>query len=69
MKKQFIVICLKDSSEKHPATYVQVTRRRFISKREANTYMEGVSPERTPVAIPVAAVEVDENNYPIYTPF
>jgi len=35
---QYIVICLKDTTEKDPATYVQTTRRRFRHK-EAREYV------------------------------
>ena len=61
---QYIVICLKDSTEEDPATYVQTTRRRF-GYEDAKEYIKGISPERKPVIVVVPYIDLNEKNYPI----
>lgn len=65
---QHIVICLRDRSLYHPATYVQVTRRRF-KKEDAEVYIRTVSKERKPVIVPVPNVMVNQMGYPIFDKF
>jgi hypothetical protein len=65
---QYIVICLKDKTEQHPATYVQTTRKRFADEDEALDYMKVIAPSRMPVVVPVPEVELDERRYPVYRP-
>jgi len=62
---QYIVICLKDKTEQDPATYVQVTRKRF-EYEEALKYASGVAPSRLAIVVPVPNAELNKKGYPIY---
>jgi len=66
IKNQHIVICLKDSTERDTATYVQVTRKRF-TYMGALEYVQGVASSRHPRVVPVPDVTVDAKGYPIKT--
>ena len=65
---QYIVICLKDKTEDHPATYVQVTRKRFTDQDNALDYTKMIASSRTPVVVLVPDVEVNEKGYPVFQP-
>jgi hypothetical protein len=65
MTDQHIVVCLKDSSDTHPATYTQATRRRFTRKDAMEYARIGIAQERDPRIVPVIPVELDDQDYPI----
>jgi len=64
MSEQYIVICLKDTTERDVATYVQVTRRRF-SYQQAIEYMPAIAPSRHPRMVAVPAVKINKERYPV----
>ena len=66
MHSQYIVICLRDSTPEHPKTYVQPTRRRFLTTCQAIHYKNGIAPSRQPVVVEVPAVKLNYKNYPVY---
>lgn len=63
-KYQAIVICLKDSTPEHVATYVQASRRRFASAEDAQLYCDSVAASRNPTVVQVPFVKVDQDGYP-----
>ena len=64
-KQQYIIICLKNKTEFHQATYVQPTRERFLTRKSAKLTAQALDQARDAIIIPVAPVEIDKNNYPI----
>jgi len=66
INKQYIIICLQDRIEQHPATYVQTTRKRFVRKEDAEYRAQGISPERMAVVVEIPSVPIDKEGYPIY---
>ncbi len=66
MNEQYIVICLKDKTKEDPATYVQVTRKRF-SYDDAIKYANNtIAPSRDACVVKVKSVELDEFEYPLF---
>lgn len=66
MNKQYIIICLEDTNiDGDFPKYVQPTRKRFNSQKEAEQRMAVIAPSRLPVAVEVEGVEVNEEEYPI----
>lgn len=62
---QYIVICLKDKTEQHPATYVQPSRKRYTKEEDAIDRTKSIAPSRNPVVVEVPEIELDEKGYPI----
>ena len=65
IKKNCIILCLKDRTKEDPATYVQPTRKRF-TYREAKHRIEAIAKSRNPVIVKVPYVEVNDEGYPVY---
>ena len=62
---QYVVICLRDRELEHPATYVQVIRRRF-TQEDAEIYIRTIAKSRLPVIVLVPSVLVNTMGYPVF---
>jgi hypothetical protein len=66
MKNQFIIICLEDTNlDGEFPKYVQPTRKRFLTRQEAEQRMAVIADSRYPVAVEVKGMKLDDNGYPL----
>jgi len=64
MKRSIIIICLE--GDRSVRQYIQATRKRFKTYKDAQEYACGIDSSRQTVVIAVPAVECDEDGYPIW---
>jgi len=63
---QFIIICLEDTGlDGEFPKYVQPTRKRFLTKEDAEQRMTVLAASRFPVVVKVMGTKLDEKSYPI----
>lgn len=62
---QFIIICLEDTGiDGEFPKYIQATRKRFLTKEDAEQRMTVLADSRFPVVVQVEGMKIDENGYP-----
>ena len=57
---QYVVICMDDDKR-----YIQATRRRFLTLKEAKYYMAVLSKSRNPMVVKAKAIGLGEDGYPL----
>jgi hypothetical protein len=63
---QFIIICLEDTGlDGEFPKYVQPTRKRFLTRKDAEQRMVVIADSRFPAVVQVEGVKIDEKGYPI----
>jgi hypothetical protein len=66
MDNQFIIICLADTNlDGEFPKYVQPTRKRFLTHKDATQRMAVIADSRYPVVVEVKGMELDERGYPL----